>query len=331
MNEITTTRTSETIATEINYIKRKVCDTVLRESVEIGRLLCEAKALVPNGEWMNWLKVNVDYSQATANNLMRLYEEYGEKSQIGFFEENRLEIFGSLTPSQAVALVALPYEQRKEFVETHDMSETSVRDIQAEIKARKDAEKRAEEAEKRADDAERKAEENEDANIDLRRQLDELMNREDEAEPIDIEKIQKETEDKLRAEYDEKIKEAQKAASEKVKSKLDNLQKKLDEKDGEREKAIAEAVNKAKAEAKTAIEAEYAEKLAASRAEAEKLKKKLDSTSNEDIQKLSVHFELFQKEFKEVLIILDRLPKENADKLKPGIKTILDGCKKQLE
>lgn len=330
MSDIIETRTSDTIATEINYIKRRVCDTVLRESVEIGRLLCEAKALVPNGEWMNWLKDNVDYSQATANNLMRLYEEYGEQSQIGFFEENRLEIFGSLTPSQAVALVALPYEQRKEFVETHDMSETSVRDIQAEIKARKEAEKRAEAAEKRAEDAERKAEKNEDEVIDLRRHLDELLSKDEKVEAVDIEKLQKETEDKLRAEYDVKIKEAEKAAAEKAKTKVENLQKKLDAKDGEHEKALAKAVEKAKEDAVKALEAEYSEKLAASRAEAEKLKKKLDSSSNEDIQKLSVHFELFQKEFQEVLKILGRLPKDNADKLKESIKGILDGCKKQL-
>lgn len=330
MTEIIETRTPERVATEINYIKRRVCDTVLRESVEIGRLLCEAKALVPSGEWMNWLKENVDYSQATANNLMRLYEEYGEQSQIGFFEENKLEIFGSLTPSQAVALVALPYEQRKEFVQTHDMSETSVRDIQAEIKARREAEKRAEDAEKRAEDAERKAEANEDEVIDLRRHLDELLSKSEEAESVDVEKLQKETEDKLRAEYTEKIKEAEKAAAEKAKSKVENLQKKLDAKEGEHEKALADAVEKAKAQARSEVEAEYSERLAASRAEAEKLKKKLDSSSNEEIQKLSVHFELFQKEYQEVLTILARLPKENADKLKESIKGLLEGFKNQL-
>lgn len=149
-NDIIVMRNETVIAAEINTIKRQVARNCLSAAIEIGRLLQEAKALVPFGQWGEWLERNCAYSQSTANNLMRLCEEYGEQAQIGFFEENNLEIFGNLTPSQAVALLGLPKEERREYVESHDMDETSVRDIQEEIRARKAAEDKLAAAEQSA-------------------------------------------------------------------------------------------------------------------------------------------------------------------------------------
>lgn len=137
---------ADEIALEINVIKRRLAQETILAAVEIGKLLCKAKEKVPHGMWGDWLEHNVAYSQSTANNMMRLYKEYGEQEQISFFSENPMEIFGNLSQSQAVALLGLNYEQRKEFVETHDMEKTSVREIEAEvaaIKAELEAEKDA--------------------------------------------------------------------------------------------------------------------------------------------------------------------------------------------
>ena len=128
---------ADDIALEINVIKRRLAQETLLAACEIGRLLHRAKDKVPHGMWGEWLEENVAYSQSTANNLMRLYREYGEREQLDFFAENRMEIFGNLSQSQAVALLSVPYEKRKEFVETHDMEKTSVRDIEAELAAAK--------------------------------------------------------------------------------------------------------------------------------------------------------------------------------------------------
>ena len=49
MNEII--RTPAMIAGEINLIKEQVRSTALHASIEIGRRLQEAKALVPVGDW----------------------------------------------------------------------------------------------------------------------------------------------------------------------------------------------------------------------------------------------------------------------------------------
>lgn len=141
MNEIV--RSDREIAAQINAVKRQTAQVCLAAAVEIGRLLCEAKATVPYGDWGSWLEDNVNYSQSTANNLMRLYQNYGEQEQMSFLEENSLEIFGNLSPSQALALLGMPREERADYVETHDMETTSVRDIEAEIAARKAAEEQA--------------------------------------------------------------------------------------------------------------------------------------------------------------------------------------------
>lgn len=137
---------ADDIAIEINVIKRRLAQETILAAVEIGRLLCRAKDKVPHGMWGDWLEENVSYSQSTANNMMRLYREYGEQEQLDFFSENRMEIFGNLSQSQAVALLGVPYDKRKEYVETHDMEKTSVREVETDVaamRAEMEAEKKA--------------------------------------------------------------------------------------------------------------------------------------------------------------------------------------------
>ncbi|UTW70887.1 DUF3102 domain-containing protein [Anaerobacillus sp. HL2] len=72
-NELTEVRTPGVIATEINSIKGQTRAMVLHASAEIGKRLVEAKELVAHGEWSDWLKNHIDYSQSTANNMMQIY------------------------------------------------------------------------------------------------------------------------------------------------------------------------------------------------------------------------------------------------------------------
>lgn len=75
------------LVSEIRMITEQTKQVVLFNSIEIGRRLTEAKAMVKRGTWGTWLKERVDYSQRTANNFMKIYQEYGrnglaEKSQV---------------------------------------------------------------------------------------------------------------------------------------------------------------------------------------------------------------------------------------------------------
>lgn len=137
MNEITIARTADVIAAEINAIKRGTAQYLLMQSLEIGRLLVEAKGTVAHGEWGKWLEENCAYSTSNANNLMRLYTEYGESEQVSFFEENKLELFGNLNRSQAIALLAVPRSERADFVREHDVQSMSVSELEDAIKKAK--------------------------------------------------------------------------------------------------------------------------------------------------------------------------------------------------
>ena len=79
MNEPITERTPQGIAAEINRIKQQTCKIMLTNAIEVGKRLKEAKALLPHGEWRKWLVESVSYSQRTANRLIQLFEEYGDK------------------------------------------------------------------------------------------------------------------------------------------------------------------------------------------------------------------------------------------------------------
>lgn len=122
-------RTPDLIATEINVIKESARLLILQSSVEIGKRLVEAKALVNHGSWGDWLEKNVDYSQSTANNLMKIYREYSSNSQA----------FGNLSYSQAVALLAVPAEEREAFVQENEVEKMSTREIQKAIKEKQKA------------------------------------------------------------------------------------------------------------------------------------------------------------------------------------------------
>lgn len=137
MNNTIILRTPDIIAAEINTIKRTTAKYVLEQSIEIGRLLCEAKEAVPHGEWGHWLEENCAYSTSNANNLMRIYTEYGEDDQLSFFAENKLELYGDLNRSQAIALLALPPAERAEFVKENDVPAMSVSELEAKIREAK--------------------------------------------------------------------------------------------------------------------------------------------------------------------------------------------------
>ncbi|WP_035295155.1 DUF3102 domain-containing protein [Brevibacillus thermoruber] len=130
MSELTT-RTPQVIAAEIRSIDTQTREIVLRSAIEIGKRLNEVKALVPHGEWGAWLEANVHYSQSTANNFMRIAEEYGSNFQA----------IENLSYTKALALLGVPAEEREQFVQEHDVENMSARELQQTIKEKKRLEK----------------------------------------------------------------------------------------------------------------------------------------------------------------------------------------------
>lgn len=144
-------RTPELIAAEINSIKEQTRRVVLYNSIEIGRRLIEAKEILGHGEWGEWLEKSVDYSQRTANNLMRIFEEYGSQ-QLTLLDNNvKSQAFANLSYTQAVALLGIPQEEREEFVKENDIDSMSTRELQKVIKEKQELEEKLKAAEEKAE------------------------------------------------------------------------------------------------------------------------------------------------------------------------------------
>lgn len=116
------------LASEINLITEQTKQMVLMNFIELGRRLTEAKAMVKHGEWGNWLKERVNYSQRTANNMMKLYKEYGESGIV-----QKSQSIASLSVTQAVAMLEIPEEERERFAEQSNAKDLTIRELKAEI------------------------------------------------------------------------------------------------------------------------------------------------------------------------------------------------------
>ena len=167
MSNIVRVRDIETVTAEINIITEQTQRGLLSGAIEIGRRLVEAKSMVPHGEWGKYLEERVNYSQSSANNLMKLYQEYGDNQASLFDDFRNSQTFQNLTYTKALAMLALPAELRQTFAEEHDVEGMSTREVQGAVQ--EELEKlKAEKAQ-----AEKKLDEACEHNDDLRQRLEE--------------------------------------------------------------------------------------------------------------------------------------------------------------
>lgn len=145
-------KTPDILAAEIRTIKSQTGRMVLNASIEVGRRLTEAKAKLPHGSWGEYLKNEVDYSPSQAQNLMRVFREYGSDQQSLFGGEAKSQMFGRLTFSQALSLLVIPDEnEREKFVLENDVEHMSVRELNEALRARDAAEEEAASARQEAE------------------------------------------------------------------------------------------------------------------------------------------------------------------------------------
>lgn len=156
-NALDINRTPELIAEEINLIKNQTKVMVIYNTIEIGRKLTEAKSKIPHGEWGKWLEEKVDCSKSTANNLMRIFEEYGSE-QMALFGETppKFQALGNLGYSQLVAMLSVPEEEREDFINENEVENLSTRELEKLIKERDQERKAKEEAIAAKEEAEKK-------------------------------------------------------------------------------------------------------------------------------------------------------------------------------
>ena len=132
-------RDIEVITREILDAKRRGGEAILT----IGRCLTEAKQAIPHGEWLPWLNERVELSERAAQRFMRLSREWSNPTALS-----------DLGATKALALLALPADERDQFIETHNVVDMSARQLEQAIKDRDEARKAAETAQAEASAAE---------------------------------------------------------------------------------------------------------------------------------------------------------------------------------
>ena len=252
MSDILRVRDIDIVTAEIVTIKRQANQVLITAAIEIGRRLTEAKAMVPFGEWGKYLEERVEYSQSTANNLMKIYKEYGSDQESLFDGFAKSQAFANLNYTQALAMLSIPVEEREAFAVENDVANKSTREIQELIRQRDETREALAAAEDAVTDANNEK-------VAALRQLDIMKARAEEAE------AEAECRTKEAAELSQKVisaREAEKKAKAQLKEARENPVVSDDQ------------MAKIRKEAEAAAAAQAAEKAAK---ETEKLQKKLDA------------------------------------------------------
>lgn len=314
-------RTPEVIASEIRDIDQKARQHAVKSAIDIGEKLIEAKELVKHGDWSGWLKENVNYSQSTANNFMRVATEYKELNS---------QTLANLSYSQAVALLSVPAEERESFVEENNAAEMSTRELQAAIKEKQELEQQLQ-AERERIKAEQLALEEE------RQQREALQKQYD-----DESKLRKKFQDDLIALQEEaakaptkgmseskakaaELRKAEKALSEsqqriasleeEMKSKEDEVNAKVEAALKEREKEIAKMARKREEEAAKQVA---------------DLQEQLRKNNNTVAIKVKLHFDALVGDFTELVAAVSMLEGEQKKLISERIAALCDNMKEKL-
>lgn len=139
-------RNIQVVTLEIKTLHAQAQQVILGYAVEIGRRLVEAKEMLEHGQWGAWLKEEVAFSKSSANNFMKIYQEYGEEQTSLFGAEVKSQTLGDLHYTKALKLLALPEEERENFAVEHNVAEMSTRELEKAIKEREQAQVEAEKA-----------------------------------------------------------------------------------------------------------------------------------------------------------------------------------------
>ena len=321
----------EVLAVEIRSLQQQAQVVVMSYAVEIGRRLCEAKAVVSHGEWGRWLEEKVQFSQSTAQNYMKMYERYGSE-QVSLFGEEKTRELRDLPYTKALKLLAVPEEEMESFLEEHQVAEMSTRELEKAIRerdqARQEAEAWRDTADKTAESArqaEERARQARDSAQALRLRLEELENR-----PVEV---------AVEAPSQEMLEEIRAAEAQKYTQEREKLEKKLKKAESQAQKAGQEAqalraqAEKAQAEArqeiqkeKTALEAEKAQ----AEARAAELKRRL-KLADGTTAVFQVYFQNMQENWKSMLQIIQKADQEQGEKLKKALGALVERMGKAVE
>lgn len=312
-------RTVEQVTLEIQTLHKQAEQMVLGYAIEIGRRLVEVKAMLPHGAWGDYLKNKVNYSRSTANNFMLIFNKYGADQQSLFGPVAKSQTLGNLTYTKALLLLAIPEEEREDFIEQNRVDDLSSRELKKLIQEREAAEEalQAEQQERKELELkfQREKEEQDSAIKCLNSQITA-------AETL----AQKAKMDQQKAEQQ---RDTARDEVKRLKQQLKELENRpievaVQEPDPEmmeqiRQEAVQEVKNKIK-------QAEEAQRHAEERVK--QLEEQLASSSNPAVVAFKIHFETVQKEFFAMVDCLKQMDNNTETKMKKAFFALLEEMKK---
>ena len=128
MNEIANTTQAElsvldNLATQAQMFS---CGAAMN-LLQLGRVLTEARPLVPQGQWIEWVQTNAHLPERRAQEYMQAYRKFGIDQRIA-----------QLGPSQIIALLPMTDEERDRLMAENDVGGMTNRELKEAIRAQRE-------------------------------------------------------------------------------------------------------------------------------------------------------------------------------------------------
>ena len=338
---MTAQRDIQIVTVEINVLHRQAQEMALSYAIQIGQRLKEAKAMLPHGEWGRWLETEVPFKPSTAQNFMRIFDEYGS-NQTSLFGDAKSQTIGNLPYTKALKLLAIgDSDEREAFIEENDVANMSTRELEKAIRERDEARQEADLLKKRSEFQRVQIDKQFETENQLKKQLAELNAVNVSSEELEAERAKVAAAEKAAADAnaalqaakdaEAKAKESAKKARADLKALKENpvipddtmeaIRKEAEEAAA---KAAQDEVDKQVAEAKK--RADDAEKAAKEAAEALEQAKRQAASSDPDTAVFKTYFSAVQEDFNRlhgVFLKIQQSDPGKADKLKTAMTALL--------
>lgn len=325
------------LAVEIITFDRQAKITAVSCAIEIGERLLEAKDLVPHGEWGKWLKENVNYSQSTANNFMRLYKEYGNNQGSLFTTLTNSQAIMNLDVSKALALTVLPPEEREEFVAEHDVEQMSTRDLKEALQENRELKQQQQQLQKQLEEKDRQVKETSaqlDTAITERQKMQEKL-----SETVN-QNAGYEKSLQVKIDAAKKLEQEKKAAEEKRREseqKVQQLQQQIDALKEQKLQPDQQMIGQLRAEAEKQVQQQFQEqieKLTQEKERAEQkaqqaeeknrqLESKASSVQSRELIVFDEKFKAFQDNYNQLNTLIAKMEDATAGKVREAVKKLL--------
>ena len=325
------------LAVEIITFDRQAKITAVSCAIEIGERLLEAKDLVPHGEWGKWLKENVNYSQSTANNFMRLYKEYGNNQGSLFTTLTNSQTIMNLDVSKALALTVLPPEEREEFVAEHDVEQMSTRDLKEALQENRELKQQQQQLQKQLEEKDKQVTE---TSAQLDTAITERQKMLEQLSETGNQNAGYEKSLQVKIDAAKKLEQEKKAAEEKRREseqKVQQLQQQIDALKEQKLQPDQQIIGQLRAEAEKQAQQQFQEqieKLTQEKERAEQkaqqaeeknrqLESKASSVQSRELIVFDEKFKAFQDNYNQLNTLIAKMEDATAGKVREAVKKLL--------